>query len=349
MSDTPPTPPPTHNHHTEQTELEKLLRRSQPWFAENATTLIYALAAVLALAAVWIYMNRSSAGNVEASSELLLASTSEEFRDVADNYPETDIGVLARIRQADLMLSNAVEHLFQDRETGTEELDDAEAAYMRLADRGDLEESFRERVLIGLARVAECRNDGTEKAASEATAAWQRVLDEFEDSIVADYAEKRVQQLSTEGSRTFYAWFHEQNPKPAPPGSTPGIPNIPGMEGIDMEALRAQFEAQSKEAVAPDLEGKPEDASNDESKEASEDSPDEAKAEDKKPAEPKKEEAAADSKTEDNETEAVKADKKPEAKADAKPADEKKPEPKKPDAKEANAADESSEAEASKE
>ena len=86
---------------SQQTELEKLLRKGKPWLEENGTTLIYLLAGVLAIAAVVVYMNRQPEGNLEPSQELQTAESPEDFQNVADAYPETNIGIWARLQEAD--------------------------------------------------------------------------------------------------------------------------------------------------------------------------------------------------------------------------------------------------------
>ena len=256
---------PTSHIHSNQTELEKLLRRMKPWLVENATTLIYALAAVLAVAAVVVYARRAPSGNVEASRALLVARTPEDYRDVADEFPDAKIGVWARLRQADRLLDNAVKSMFSNRKLGIDELAQAETAYQRLADRTTLDEQVRERVLIGLARIAETRCDGTPASADASIAAWQRVLDEFEGSIVKDHAKSRVAALSTDECRAFYAWFHEQDPSPADVGLLPGQPSVPGVPnasalGGDSPAVPETPKADAGDAPEGDDLAKPEDA-----------------------------------------------------------------------------------------
>jgi hypothetical protein len=122
--------------------------------------------------------------------------------------------------------------MFTNREVGLEELGQAEAAYQRLAERSDVDEQVRERVLIGLARIAETRCDGKEASKDAAVDAWKRVLNEFSESIVKKHAEERVEHLQTVESQTFYAWFHEQNPTPDDPGLAPGQPAVPDMPSL---------------------------------------------------------------------------------------------------------------------
>lgn len=216
----------------DQTKLEEALRSTKPWFAENGTTLIYALSAVLTVAAVVVFLQRQSEGDVQASRELGLATDPEGYRDVADSFPETTIGIWARLRQGDRLLDNAVGNMFTNREVALEELDQAEAAYQRLAERSDVDEQVRERVLIGLARIAETRCDGKEETTNVAVDAWKRVLNEFSESIVKKHAEERVEHLQSVESQTFYAWFHEQNPTPDDPGLAPGQPAVPEMPSL---------------------------------------------------------------------------------------------------------------------
>ncbi|MCA9049800.1 MAG: hypothetical protein KDA89_13785 [Planctomycetaceae bacterium] len=222
----------THDH--TQTELEKLLRRSKPWFEQNGTAVIYGLAAVLGLAALLIYLNRAPAGDVEASRDLLLASQPEDYRDIADNFPDTTIAVWSRLRQADRLLDNAVSNMFTNRSVGVEELDQAEAAYKRLAERGDVPAEVRERVLVGLARVAECRCDGSDASVETAVSAWKRVTEGFSNSLVREQAEARIAKLPTEESKRFYKWFHEQNPRQIDPGLAPGQPQVPHIPSLSI-------------------------------------------------------------------------------------------------------------------
>ena len=271
MSESQPT---THHQHDNRTELEKVIRRSGPWFAENATTLIYALAAFLAIAAVVVYMKRTPAGDLEASRGLLFAQTPEDYRDVADEFPNTKIGIWARLRQGDRLRDDAVAHMFSDRPLGLEELESAEAAYKQLADRDDLTEQARERVLIGLARIADTRLDGTQAAADNAVAAYQRVLDEFPASIDKLQSEARIAQISTDASKTWSAWFHELKPTPAP-----DVPGIPGMDGLNLNLGTDVAPETSETPAAPAAETPDEPAAPEAAADAAPDKKTEAKPE----------------------------------------------------------------------
>ena len=231
-------------HHHDEVQLAKLLKESKPFLEKYGTTMIYALAAVMAIAAVVIYMQRRESPTAEASNQLLLATTAEDYRDVANEFPDSPIGLLSRLREADRELEDAVASMFTNREAALENLANAEKAYKQLQNRSDVSNDIRERVLVGLARVAECRCDGTDETMNAAVAAWNQVLQSFPDSkTFKSVAEARIKRLATTDSREFYAWFHQQNPKPGDdllmpqdgkPGQIPSIPNFPSLQDFGL-------------------------------------------------------------------------------------------------------------------
>lgn len=222
-------------HHEDEVQLAKILKESRPWLEQYGTTVIYGLAAVVAVAAVAVFIARRPPATAEASRGLLLASTPEDFQAVADESPDSQIGILARLKQAEFSLSNAVGNLFTNREVGLEELKTAETTYDVLAARNDIPDTVRQRVLVGLARIAEARCNGDDESTKAAVAAWEKVLKNDPDStIFKEMAEERIKKLPLEATRSFYAWFQQQNPKPGDdlqlpqdgPGKVPDIPNI---------------------------------------------------------------------------------------------------------------------------
>lgn len=221
--------PSTPDH--DQTELEKLLRASKPWFEKNATLLIYGLAAILALAAIIVFINRKPAGNEEATQELydaLLGGQGlrpEAFRDLADNYSGTPLEQWARLRQGEQLYADALNNLFSNREVGVERLDLARTTFTNLIDMSGVDDRIRQRAMIGVAKVTEAECDGSDESAQKAIEAWQLVLTSYEDSIMKDQIEARIEALESEDARQFYSWFQKQNPKPEE------VPDIPAGDG----------------------------------------------------------------------------------------------------------------------
>jgi hypothetical protein len=192
-----------------------------------------------------------------------MASSLEEYQTVADSAPDTPIGIVARIRQAELSLDQAVGQLFTDREKSVESLDKAARTFENLADRKDLNSDLRERVLAGVARVLECRCDGTDATVTSAIEAWEKLLKEYPDSkMFKDIAESRVKTLKSDKSKAFYAWFHTQNPKASDdlllPQDGPGkVPDVPKIDIPDFTSPAAPTEGAKTETPAAPAEGTP--------------------------------------------------------------------------------------------
>jgi hypothetical protein len=247
-------------HHEDEVQLAKLLKESRPFLEKYGTTMIYGVAAVMAIAAVVVYVQRRPAPTAEVSRDLLLATTAQDYQAVADDFPDSPIGILARLRQADRELEDAVSNMFTNREAAKENLETAEKAYRQLEERKDIPDSVRERVLVGLARVAECRCDGTDDSISAATAAWERVVSTFPDSRTFQaIAEARIKRLASKDSREFYAWFSTQDPKPGDdllmpqdggPGQVPSVPTFPSLQNLGLPDLGATIPAAPAEGSA---------------------------------------------------------------------------------------------------
>jgi hypothetical protein len=260
-------------HHEDEVALAKILKESKPWIERYGTTLIYGLAAILALAAGIVYFARRPPATAAESQALLLASmsetsTPENYQDVADRAPETPIGNVARLRQAELSFRNAMSNMFSDRKLADEELEKAANTYQRLSERTDLQGDLRERVLAGMARVLETRCDGTEPTRKAAVAAWEKLQTEFPMSkMFSAIAEDRVKKLNMEHTTDFYAWFQQQKPTPGDdlllpqdgPGQVPDIPrmslpdfSVPSIAPENKDAAAPSGDASSEESATPD-------------------------------------------------------------------------------------------------
>lgn len=222
-------------HHEDEVQLARILKESKPWLERYGTTVIYGLAAILAVAAVVVYIGRQPPATAVESEKLLLAKSAEDFRDLADSTPDSPIGISARLKEGEMQLSSAMGNLYSNRKVGLEELDSAEKVFKKLEERKDLNDETRLRVLVGLARVIEARCNGNDETVKASIDAWDRILKEFPDSKMFNkVAEDRKKKLNEETTKSFYAWFQQQDPKPGDdlllpqdgPGKVPDIPNL---------------------------------------------------------------------------------------------------------------------------
>ena len=215
----------THQH--DQTHLESALRKAKPWFDANATFLIYGLAAVLAVAAGVVWLQRQPDENSSASALFMDASEPEDFQSIADENQGTALGTLARLKQAETLLNSASRNMFTDRKAANLELEQAEAALNRLSDVSGLDSSTQERVLMNQARLLELRCDGSEGSVNQVVEAWQAVISHNESSMAKDFIERRIERLQQPGAGDFYAWFHDLDPKTVDDLNFPGLSNMP--------------------------------------------------------------------------------------------------------------------------
>jgi hypothetical protein len=231
---------------------------------------------------------------------LLKAETPEEYGEISDNAPGTAIGQAAAVREAELVLQNALRNLFTNRKVGLEELDDAAKKYRALEDDTSLGEDAGLKVAVGLARIAEARCDGSDVATKSAIEAWDRVLKSYPDSkAFSALAEERKKKLGQPATKEFYAWFQQQNPAPGDPLGLPqdgpgAVPSIPGLLGSDpLKGLIPPAVPKTEPTAPADTPSQPTppgDAPRAEEPKPEEPKPEEPKPEEPKPEEPKPEE-----------------------------------------------------------
>ena len=214
----------------DEVELVKLLRRARPWVDQYLTTAMYVAAGLMAVVAVYLFSTGGPPATAEESKSLLAATTPEEFGTLADNALGTPIGDYARLQEAELYLQSALSSLFTNRESGAEELTQAEKAFEQLGKSSSLPDNIQLRILLGTARIAEARCDGSEDSVQKAIAAWETVAKEFPQSkMFAKLAADRQKKLADPVMTGFYAWFQQQAPTPGEmPGLPQGHPTLPG-------------------------------------------------------------------------------------------------------------------------
>lgn len=169
-----------------------------------------AIALVILFAAVSFMANSGKAEAEERWSEFAAAQSASDFANVASNYPGTDVAVWARLTEGEMYLREAVQLQFTDRAAAGGKFKSAGEALESVLGNTDLPTAARERALLGQARLLEATSDGN---MDEAIAAYEKVKD-IPNSIYASLVEARLEALQQDDTKSFYAWFAKQNPKP---------------------------------------------------------------------------------------------------------------------------------------
>jgi hypothetical protein len=212
-----------HRHELKTNELERIASEwghtAEHYVQENWMLLAVAVV-VIAIGAGGVVYWRSSSGvaGQQGWREFATANNASGYGNVADKFSGSVVGAWARLMEGEIELNSGIRSSFTDRSAGRSDLKKAQENFEKLVNDKATPDEVRERALFGLARAKEANPDkslGPSKIDDAAIETYQRLLTEFPISIYKDYAESRIAALKTGTAQDFYAWFEQQNPKPA--------------------------------------------------------------------------------------------------------------------------------------
>jgi hypothetical protein len=212
-----------HRHELKTNELERIASEwghtAEHYVQDNLILLVVA-AVVIAIGAGGVVYWRTSTGTSgkQGWREFAIASKAADYGNVADKYSGTVAGSWARLLEGEMELSSGIRSSFTDRAAGRSDLKKADENFEKLIADKATPSDVMERALFGLARAKEALPDKSaspSKVNDAAIETYQRLVTEFPISVYKDYAEMRIAALKTGTAQDFYAWFEQQNPKPA--------------------------------------------------------------------------------------------------------------------------------------
>ena len=212
-----------HRHELKTNELGRIASEwshtAEQYVHENLALLMAAVVVILLGAAGLVYW-RSSTGTAgqQGWREFANATKASDYGNVADKFSGTVAGAWARLLEGEMELTSGIRSSFTDRAAGNSDLKKAQENFEKLIADKATPSDVMERALFGLARVREALPDkklSPSKINDAAIETYQRLLTEFPLSVYKDYAEARIAALKTGTAQDFYAWFEQQNPKPA--------------------------------------------------------------------------------------------------------------------------------------
>lgn len=229
-----------HRHDLQTNDLGKLMVQAEPFVEKYGMKIVVAIGALFVLLIVLVIWNSQRNSQQSAGwTRLAAAGSTEDFENVAEEYAGSPVANWALIQAAESHLQSGIRSSFTDRSAGDRALKDAKEQFQKLLDSSSIPPEIRERALFGMARVEETSSDGDLKAAIEL---YQKLISEYPNSVFRQLAEQRVKPvdgekiaaLEQEGTKKFYKWFHEQNPKPGDrqrPGFNLPMPGGAGPQG----------------------------------------------------------------------------------------------------------------------
>ena len=201
-----------HRHELAENDLSKVLGQGVQKLDEHQNTILSVAVVVALIAAALIYWTRMS--RFERSSgwaQLAASSSPEDFMNVAEAHAGSAVGDWARLRAGDGFLQEGIRLSITDRPASTERLEQAKESFEALTPQKTLP-AIREQAMNGLAVTLESLSTGDTEPA---IAAYQNLLTAFPETRFKSWAEDRIDALKLGSTQDFYAWFHQQNPKPA--------------------------------------------------------------------------------------------------------------------------------------
>ena len=210
-------------HELQTNELADWLGHSYQSAKPFSKTILAVVVAVVVIAGTaWFLLTWSNAKRGEAWQEYQVAFSSDDpdshLRTLLEEHPNTPAGQAAKIYFADSALESGINLQFTDRAEAQEKLEEALADYEEVAENAR-EPVLEERATLGAAKANEAlmRLDG-------ARALYEKVVQDFPNSLSAQMATDRLEDLNRKSTQEFYSWFAQfEPPTPATGPGTPGV------------------------------------------------------------------------------------------------------------------------------
>lgn len=192
-----------------------------------------AIAVFGALAFVF-YRSAEIGARSDATLELLQNSGTidpDALASVGERYADTSAGALAKLLQADALLSEGIAGLFNDREAAEGQLDEALKQYTQVSQASN-DKLLQSRANFGVARTLESKGE-----IDKAVSAYNRVIEIGESDAIATAARNRIEHLKSPMTKEFFAWFEKQDFTPPDPTAPPALPSgvsLPDLPDLDL-------------------------------------------------------------------------------------------------------------------
>jgi hypothetical protein len=198
-----------HRHELQTNELgkvaDKVVGSMEGFFETYGNRVLIGFCVVMVAASLVIYkVRRDRSTEAVAWRALSSARNAEDYAGVWESHPGTSAGRWARVHEGESRLSEGIQLLFTNVESGTKELKLAREALQAVVDQKGAPAEIRERATFALARCLEALSDGSE---SDAVKTYQALLREFPATIYKKDAEDRIEALGSGSGQEFYTWF----------------------------------------------------------------------------------------------------------------------------------------------
>lgn len=221
------------------------------------------LAAAAGAAAIglvgWALLRGNEMGKRSDATLQLLQNSSTSDADalkvVGQLVPGTPVAAMANLLQADTLLAEGINALFEDREDAEKRISESIDSYTAVRDTAGADPLVVSRANLGLARAHESLGK-----IDEAVKAYGEVVRLKESDAIVKIAENRIAELKKPSTAEFLTWFAKQDFKPATPATPPGSPSgslLPDNPNVALPDLQGLLEKAKAESATPSEEPQP--------------------------------------------------------------------------------------------
>ena len=221
-------------HELQQNDLEEYTDKLKPFLERYGRTLgLFAVAGVLLLVAVSVFVSRSRQGSEAGWGEYFTARDAAGFEAVATLDAGTNAAVWARVAAGETYLSEAKNAAYTDRAAADDALEGARTNFQAVLDDPDAPVAATAKVLYGMAAVEEATGGGD---LEPARARLEELVADYPTSPLVPVAKTRLEALDDPSLGPFLAWLDTQDPTPedfarpidgAAPEAAPSLPARP--------------------------------------------------------------------------------------------------------------------------
>jgi hypothetical protein len=189
---------------------------------------LYSAGAQNRTAVAWTdYYFNLTTSNDPASYFDLTARDADAFLDVADRFPTSPAAAWAQQSAGSRFLEQGIEALYRNRAEGETLLNQAIEAFSNAANSN--QPALRTQAHYGLGRAYEAMSQ-----LPEAAEAYEKVIESANFPQLAENARRRLDFVTSQEGKDFYAWFSKLDPRSDAPIRLPGDLSVPPTSPADM-------------------------------------------------------------------------------------------------------------------
>lgn len=210
-------------------DLQRWLFHFRQTVDKNINTIILAVvAATIAIVAFQVVTRSAAAKKAAQWSEYHACQSADEYKKVAEKFPNTPVEHWARLESARRYIQLGVSQSMTNRAGSDENLNSGKAQLEKLLNDAGTPPEVREHALSQLAVCLEALCDGNTQVVVDA---YEKLIKDYPTSQYIPWAKSRVETLKKPATAEFYTWFRKANPAPAErpkpldinPGEAPNI------------------------------------------------------------------------------------------------------------------------------